>query len=141
MSYYKQNFPSVSLKLQKQPTEVFYKNRCSLKFHKIHRKRFVPESLFNKATGSWPTTLLKRGFWYRCFPVNFVKFQRISFSQNSSKRLLLKFVLLKYFHMLHETTVSIHVDLILVKVSLPAKLPRKIFCKNFMQKYNWVNSK
>ena len=30
----------------KQPPEVFYVDRCSYKFHKIHRKTSVPESLF-----------------------------------------------------------------------------------------------
>ena len=32
--------------LQKQPLEVFYEKRCSFKFHNIHRKTPVPESLF-----------------------------------------------------------------------------------------------
>ena len=32
--------------LQKQPQEVFCKNRCSLKFRKFHRKTSVLESLF-----------------------------------------------------------------------------------------------
>ena len=31
---------------QKQPPEVFCEKRCSWKFHKIHRKTPVPESLF-----------------------------------------------------------------------------------------------
>ena len=31
---------------QKQLTEVFYKKRCSYKFHKIHRKTPAAESLF-----------------------------------------------------------------------------------------------
>ena len=31
---------------QKQPPEVFCKNRCSQKYHKIHRKTPMPESLF-----------------------------------------------------------------------------------------------
>ena len=35
----------VILCFQKQPPEVFYKKRCSYKFHKIHRKSPVPESL------------------------------------------------------------------------------------------------
>ena len=34
--------------LQKQPTEVFCKKRCSWKFRKIHRESLVLESLFNK---------------------------------------------------------------------------------------------
>ena len=31
---------------QKQPPNVFYEERCSQKFHKIHRKTPVPQSLF-----------------------------------------------------------------------------------------------
>ena len=34
--------------IQKQPPEMFCKKRCSQKFHKIHKKTPVPESLFNK---------------------------------------------------------------------------------------------
>ena len=44
----------------KQPQEVFYKKRCSQKFRKIHWKRPVPESLFNKVAGVRPATLLKK---------------------------------------------------------------------------------
>ena len=32
--------------IYKQPPEVFFKKKCSYKFHKIHRKTPVPESLF-----------------------------------------------------------------------------------------------
>ena len=35
---------------QKKPPEVFYKNRCSENFRKIHRKTLLPESLFKKET-------------------------------------------------------------------------------------------
>ena len=35
-----------------------------------------------------PATLLKKGLWHRCFPVNFAKFLRSSFVQNTSGRLL-----------------------------------------------------
>ena len=45
--------------LQKQPTEVFCKKRCSASLR--------------------PATLLKKGLWHRCFPVNFVKFLRTPF--------------------------------------------------------------
>ena len=34
-------------------------------------------------------TLLKKRLWHRCFPVNFVKFLRTQFLQNTSGRLLL----------------------------------------------------
>ena len=35
-----------------------------------------------------PATLLKKRFWHRCFPVNFAKFLRTPFLQNTSWRLL-----------------------------------------------------
>ena len=35
-----------------------------------------------------PATLLKKRLWHRCFPVNFAKFLRTPFSQNTSKKLL-----------------------------------------------------
>ena len=38
-----------------------------------------------------PATLLKKRLWHRRFPVNFVKFLRTSFLQNTSGRLLLTF--------------------------------------------------
>ena len=59
---------------------MFYEKRCSYKFHKIHRKRPVPEPL---------ETLIKKRLWHGCFPVNFVEFLRTSFLQNTSGRLLL----------------------------------------------------
>ena len=37
-----------------------------------------------------PATLLKKRLWHRCFPVNFVKFLRTPFLQNTSGRLLFK---------------------------------------------------
>ena len=37
----------------------------------------------------WPTTLLKKKLWHRCFPVNVVKFLRASSLQNISWRLFL----------------------------------------------------
>ena len=38
-----------------------------------------------------PATLLKKRLWHRCFPVNFAKFLRTPFFQNTSGRLLLYF--------------------------------------------------
>ena len=37
-----------------------------------------------------PATLLKKRLWRRCFPVNFTKFLRTPFLENTSGRLLLK---------------------------------------------------
>ena len=41
-----------------------------------------------------PATLLKKRLWHRCFAVNFVKFLRTPFLQNSSGRLLLSIYLI-----------------------------------------------
>ena len=43
-----------------------------------------------------PATLLKKRLWHRCFPVNFVKFLRTAFLQNTSVRLLLFMVLIPW---------------------------------------------
>ena len=62
--------------IQKQPPEVFCKKRCSQKFHKIHKKTPVPESLFNKVAGLRPATLLKKRLWHRYFKVQPYSYER-----------------------------------------------------------------
>ena len=74
---------------QKQPPEGFCKKRCSQKFPKIHRKNLCQSLVFNKVAGPRPATLLKKRLWHSCFPVNFAKFLRTPFLQNTSGRLLL----------------------------------------------------
>ena len=67
--------------IRKQPPEVFYccvrkLKRCSQKFlTKFTRKAPVFESLFQN--------LFKKRLWHSCFPVNFAKFLRTPFSQNT----------------------------------------------------------
>ena len=57
---------------QKEPSEVFY-------------EKGVPRN-FTKFTGKhlWPATLLKKRLCHRCFSVNFVKFLRTPFLQDTS---------------------------------------------------------
>ena len=57
------------------------KKICSEKFH---RKTSEPELELGILA-----TLLKKRLWHRCFPVNFVKFLKTLFLQNTSRRLLL----------------------------------------------------
>ena len=57
--------------------------KCSQKFHKIRRKHLCQSLIFNKVAGLRPATLLKKRPWHRCFPVNFVEFQRSPFLQNT----------------------------------------------------------
>ena len=59
-------------------------------FTKFTGKHLYHSLFFNKVTGLSPTTLLKNRPWHSYFPVNFVKFLRTPFLQNTSWRLLLK---------------------------------------------------
>ena len=67
--------------------------RCSQKFHKIQRRTSAPESSFQLQ--------LKKRLWHRCFPLNFVKFLRTHFLQNTLDDYFFCFifftVLLTYF--------------------------------------------
>ena len=74
---------------QRQPPEVFYETRCYWKFHKFTGKHLCQSLFFNKVAGLRPATLLKERNCHRCFPVNFAKFLRTPFLQNTFGRLLL----------------------------------------------------
>ena len=69
--------------------------RCSVEkgvlrnFAKFTGKHLCQSPFFNKVAGLRPATLLKKKLWHRCFPVNFAKFLRTPFLQNTSRRLLL----------------------------------------------------
>ena len=45
--------------------------------------------IFQSSHRGWPTTLLKKRLWHRCFPVNFLKVLRKPFLQNTSRWLFL----------------------------------------------------
>ena len=53
----------------------------------IAGKRLCQSLFFNKVAGLRTATLLKKRLWHRCFPVNFAKFLRAPFLQNTSERL------------------------------------------------------
>ena len=59
-------------------------------FSKFTGKHLRQSLSFNKVAGLRPATLLKQRLRHRCFPMNFVKFLRTPFLQNTSERLLLK---------------------------------------------------
>ena len=48
------------------------------------------ENTCGKVAGLKSATLLKKRLWHRCFPVNFVKFLRTFFLQNTSGQVLLE---------------------------------------------------
>ena len=69
--------------------------RCSIKkgvlrnFTKFKGKHLCQSLFINKNAGLRPAILLKKRLWHKCFPVNFAKFLKTSFLQNTSGRLLL----------------------------------------------------
>ena len=67
-----------------------------LEICKIHKKKPVPESLFIEVAGLRSATVLKKRLGRKCFPVNFAKFLRTPFLQNTSGRLLLVIPLFIY---------------------------------------------
>ena len=76
--------------------------RCSVRkgvfrnFTKFTEKHLCQSLFFNKVADLKLATLLKNKLWHRCFPVNFGKFLRTLFLQNTSGRLLL-FILFSFF--------------------------------------------
>ena len=69
--------------------------RCSLKkdvfkiFCNIHRRTLILESLFNKVGDLKPSNFIKNRLQRRCFPVNIVKFFRVTFFIEHLRWLLL----------------------------------------------------
>ena len=59
-------------------------------FVKFTGKHKCQSLFFNKVVGLRPATLLKKRLWHRCFLVNFAKFSRTPFLQNTSGRLPLE---------------------------------------------------
>ena len=83
------------LQVQKQPSEVFCKKRCSSNFCKLHRKAPVLKSLFNKIVIPTPVTLWKKKP-LRCFLVKFTKF--LLLLSEHFLRLLLKIAFKIFFY-------------------------------------------
>ena len=59
-------------------------------FPKFTGKHLCRSLFLNNVACLGPATLLKKRLWYRCFPVNFAKFLRRPFLQNTPGRLLLQ---------------------------------------------------
>ena len=69
---------------QKQPPEVLCKKDVLRNFGKFTGKHLCLRLFFNKVAGRRPATLFKKSLWDRCLPVNFPKFLRTPFIQNTS---------------------------------------------------------
>ena len=70
--------------------EVFCRKGVLRNFEKLSRKHLCQSLLFNKVAGLRTVTLLKKRFWYRCFPVNFSKFLKTPSITKHLRWLLLK---------------------------------------------------
>ena len=70
--------------------EVFCRKGALRNFEKFTGKQLCHSLLFNKVAGLRTVTLLKKRFWYRCFPANFSKFLKTPFITEHLRWLLLK---------------------------------------------------
>ena len=77
-------------KIQKLPSEVFYKKGVLENLAKFTGKQLIQRFFLNNVTNLRPATSFEKRLWYRCFPVNFPKALRTIFLNNTSERLLLK---------------------------------------------------
>ena len=94
----------------------FVKKSVLRNFAKLTEKHLCQGLFFNKVADLYgeiyvfspnaekcrSVNLLKKSLWYRCFPVNFAKFLRTLFLQNTSGRLLRSFLLF-FFQNLEKT--------------------------------------
>ena len=63
---------------------MFCKKGVLENFTKFTGKHLCQSLFFNKVAGLRSATLLKKRLWYRCFPVNFVKYLRPHFFYRTS---------------------------------------------------------
>ena len=74
----------------KAATGGVLQEKAFIKILQYSQENTCARVFFNKVSGLSPATLLKKRLWNRCFPVNFVRFLRTPFLQNTSGRLLLR---------------------------------------------------
>ena len=68
---------------------ALYKKGVLRNVSKLTGKHLCQSLFCNKVAGLRPATLLKKRLWHRCLPVNFEKFLRKTFLQNTFWQLLL----------------------------------------------------
>ena len=103
-----------------------------LEVSKNLRKTLVPESLLNKVAGLRLPTLLKKKLCHRCFPLNFPKFLRTPFLQNTSERLFLRMITLNAISSLLEIFLSSYFSNFLFsvfKLNVTRSSRPEVFCK------------
>ena len=76
--------------------EVFCRKVVLRNFSKITGKDLCQDFFFNKVAALRPATLLKKRLWHRCFPVNYEKFLRTHFLQNTIGGCFLLLIYINY---------------------------------------------
>ena len=131
---------------------MFYKNGVLGNFAKFTGKHLSQSLFFNQVEGQ---------LWHRCFPVNFTKFPRTPFLQNTSVWMLLNSDLIKVFsksllvlrhiywvwvafslitqiHFLKETNVAFGLHVLYIAISLASEIltigTTKIYSKRYWTK-------
>ena len=94
---------------------VLYKKGVLRNFTKLTGNQLCQSLFFNKVASLRPATLFKKRLWQRCFPLNFVKFQKTPFLQKTSEKLVLNHVKLCRFETHHREKQSSR-DVLLKKV-------------------------
>ena len=84
--------------------ELYCKKRVLRNFAKFTGKHLCKSIFFNTVAVLKPATLFKKRLWHRCFPVNFTKFLRTPFLQNTTGgsfcQIFLYFVFRSIFNLL-----------------------------------------
>ena len=62
--------------------ELFCRKGVLGNFEKFRGKHLCQSLLFNKVADLRTVALLKKRFWYRCFPVNFLKFLKTPITEH-----------------------------------------------------------
>ena len=88
MIFFTSHFQQVQ-EIQKQPSEMFYKESFSQKFCNIHRNTPASQSLFDKVVDLEACNFIKKRHQGRCFSVNIMEFLKNPILTNTCKQLLL----------------------------------------------------
>ena len=102
------------------------------RFQKIYGKHLCQSLFLNKVAGLRLATLLKKKLCHRCFPVNFPKFLRTPFLQNTSERVFLRMITLNAISSLLEIFLSSYFSNFLfsvLKLNVTRSSRPEVFCK------------
>ena len=123
--------------IQKQSPEGFFKKVFLKTSTKLTWKHLCWSLFFNKISGLRSVTLKKK-LQHRCFPVNFVKFLRSSFLQNTSRRLRL-FIICLTVSFCKEVLYICSNLLLLEKLTKIHNFATFSFCKYILCSISWMD--